>query len=413
MREITSKRNLHSKTFDLGNGKRMLRSGIRKPLHYINEQSKLEDIDLTPTLDRGQHFISKTSYKARIGRDFPGYRYTGARGTISAELVEINDNPVAKREPEYADKRFYWRGLSLGVDCTIIPRNAGLDALITIHDKNTPRKFTWEIDDTAGMMRPIVGRDALGRTLELEQEWSGGRLTITWTGKVIDGKWARRGEPLQEPKYPVWIDPTVNEAIIAGADDVWSFTGAGSDFRPNNTNLYMGAYSTGNYYFNAGLIFQTIAIPNSATINSAVLTIDILSITGTPSVKVYGNDVDDAAVWANPGNLPVNVTKTTAVVTINPSATGLYTIGVTGAAQEIVSRTGFASNNDIAFVLLGQNVGAGNDFASFAAYEHATRQEAQLDIVYTVAGGGATVDVAPFELSRFTHSPLIFGKRAK
>lgn len=396
MRELVKKRNLRSKTFDLGGRKRLLRLGVKKPLHYVNEQGKLEDIDLTPTLARGQHFISKAPYKARIGRDFPGYRYTGARGTISAELIAINGNSITKREPEYADKRFYWRGLSFGVDCTIIPRNAGLNALVTLHEANAPRKFTWEILGDTAMMRPIVGRDALGRTLELEQEWIGDRLTITWTGKIIDGKRARKGEPLQEPRYPVWIDPTVNEAIVAGADDVWSFTGIGSDFRPNNTNLYMGTYGTGSYYSHAGLRFQTIAVPNSATINSAVLTIDILSITGTPSVKVYGNDVDDAAVWADPGNLPVNVTKTTAVVTINPSATGLYTIGVTGAVQEIVSRTGFASNNDIAFVLLAQNVGAGNDFAVFAAYEHTTRQEAQLDIVYTEAGAAFRPHVIMF-----------------
>lgn len=389
MRELVKKRNLRSKTFDLGGRKRLLRLGIKKPLHYVNEQSQIEDIDLTPTLARGQHFISKAPYKARIGRDFPGYRYTGARGTISAELIAINGNSITKREPEYADKRFYWRGLSFGVDCTIIPRNAGLNALVTLHEANAPRKFTWEILGDTAIMRPVVGRDALGRTLELEQEWSSDRLTITWTGKVIDGKYARRGEPLQEPRYPVWIDPTINEAIVAGSDDAWSGT---PNIYINSTYLSAGIFGT--LAIPTGLRFQTIAIPQGSTVTSAVLTLDILSITGSPSLRIYGNDIDDANAWSS-GNRIKNITKTTAFASFSPGGTGTITVGVTSAFQEIINRTGFTSNNDVAFGIFPQ-AASGVDIAKIAAYEHTTRQEAQLDIVYTEAGAAFRPHVIMF-----------------
>lgn len=394
MREIVEKRNLRSKTFDLGGRKRLLRLGIKKPLHYVNEQGQLDDIDLTPTLDRGQYFISKAPYKARIGRDFPGYRYTGARGTISAELVAINGNPIARRESEYADARFYWRSISLDTDCTIIPRNARLDAIVTLHSENAPRSFSWEILGDKAMMRPVIGRDASGRPLELEQEWNDDRLTITWAGRVIDRKAARRGGAIAGPKYPVWIDPTVNEEIVAGADDAssgWNNAGASFSFFENaNAHLSAGTFSTGNYRPYAGVRFQTIAIPNAATIDSAVLTLDmtgINAVTGAPSLRVYAADVDDAAAFTDPGNRIKNATRTTAFVAIAPTVpASAYTIGVTSLAQEVINRAGWASNNDMAFMFVPQVVGAGTNAMYFGAYEHGTRQEAQLDITYTVAG---------------------------
>jgi hypothetical protein len=390
MREFRKKRKMNSKTFLLDNGKRMLRTGIRKPLHYIDQDGKLADIDMTPTLDRGQHFISKAPYKARIGRDFPGYRYTGARGTISAELVLINGNPIAKREPEYTDKRFYWRGISLDTDCAIIPRNARLDAIVTLYSENAPRSFTWEILGDKAMMRPVIGRDAKGRPLELEQDWSDDRLNIRWTGKVTDRAMARRGVVESDPVYPVWIDPTVNEEIVAGADDALEYTafGPGSGF--DNTNIYLPAGRNAFVQFFDGFRFQGIAIPQGATIDSAVLTLDILSITGAPSVRIYGNDTDDAAVWADPGNLIRNITKTTAFAAFSPGATGVATVGVTALVQEIINRAGFASGNDLALGMFNQ--ATLNYEFQIAAYEHGTRDEAQLDIVYTEAGGAE----APF-----------------
>lgn len=389
MRELVKKRRMNSKTFDLGGKKRMLRLGIKKPLHYVNEQGQLEDIDLTPTLDRGQHFISKAPYKARIGRDFPGYRYAGGRGTISAELVEIGGNPFPKREPEYKDKHFFWQSISLDTDCAIIPRNARLDAIVTLHSENAPRSFTWEILGNKTMMRPVIGRDAKGRPLDLEQDWAGDRLTITWTGKIIDGKRARKGMATNEPVYPVWIDPTVNEEIVAGADDassLWNNYGASFlNFTDGSTELLAGTFIDGIYRGYAGLRFQTLAIPNAASIDSATLTIDIISIDGMPSVRVYAADVDDAGVFSSPSNRIKNVVRTTAFAAIAPSATGTFTAGVTSVVQEVINRAGWASNNDIAFPMVPQAVGGGDNSFQFAAYEHTTRDEAQLDITYTAA----------------------------
>lgn len=390
MREIIKKRGLRSKKFDLGDRKKMLRLGIKKPLHYISDEGKLEDIDLTPTLDRGQHFISKAPYRARIGRNFPGYRYTGERGTISAELVAVGGNSIARREPEYKDKRFLWRGIAFETDCAIIPRNARLDAVVTLHSENAPRSFAWEVLGDKFMMRPVVGRDAAGRPLEIEQSWNGDRLDIVWTGQVMDRRSARRKKIPPGPVYPVWIDPTVNEAITTGADDATSFfAGASSLFDASATVGNIGSASI--YDVHAGFRFQGVALPNIseiASINSAILTLDVTLANAGASVRIYGNDVDDAAVWADPGNLMKNITKTTAFANFSGfGSTGQKTIDVSSIIEEIITRTGWASGNDLALVAFP----TGSTYANVAMYEHASRQEAQLDIVYTEPGGAAAM----------------------
>ena len=54
MREIVEKRNLRSKTFDRGGDKRLLRIGIRKPLHFLNEDGALQDIEVVVSWQDGR-----------------------------------------------------------------------------------------------------------------------------------------------------------------------------------------------------------------------------------------------------------------------------------------------------------------------------------------------------------------------
>jgi len=384
MKEIVEKRTLRTKTFDLGGGKYTLRTGIKKPLHYVDARGELCDIDVCPCEDRGQFLIDKAPYTARIGRDRPAYRYTGASGTVSAELVEIAGEPVKMAEPEVADNRFYWRGLAADFDCTIVPRNARLDALVTLHSDDAPRAFAWEILGNKSMLRPVIGRDAKGRPLEIEQAWDGDRLRIRWTGKVIDKSGARQGKPIDQPKYPVWIDPTVNEAVVAGGDDAHSIYKYGS-FNASGTEITV-AFSNYLSTIFGGWRFQSVAVPQGVTVDSATLTLDVLDVRNdAASVDFYGNDTDDAAVWST-GNRMGAITKTTAKAnqSFSTAFTGTVGVDVTSIVQEILDRTGWASSNDMAIIGKGLDLAGSFNTVQFAAYEHASRQEAQLDITYTV-----------------------------
>jgi len=138
--------------------------------------------------------------------------------------------------------------------------------------------------------------------------------------------------------------------------------------------------------------FRTIAIPATSTISAATLTLSFNPLTGSPSFKIYADDVDDAALWAN-GNVPSNITKTTAKATWSPTATGTSTLNILGLASEVLVRTGWASGNDIRFALLDNAPGTSTHKLTLRGYNHISLP--QLDVTFTPPpsgpGGGLTL----------------------
>ena len=105
------------------------------------------------------------------------------------------------------------------------------------------------------------------------------------------------------------------------------------------------------------------------------------------SSSIYGDDVDDAAAWANTTSLPTTITKTTASASVSalPSAAGLKTIAVTTIVQEIVDRVGWASGNDMRFAIQG---GVSERRAWIDDLTSTLNQEAVLEIDFTAGAGG-------------------------
>ena len=267
------------------------------------------------------------------------------------------------------------------------PLNHGISAEIILDSEQAPKSFTWTINGSDSLLAPPVGRDAEGRWLELNVDQDGGRQTISWTGRVADGRRLRLKGALgwhENVAWPVRIDPTVNEAIGVTGDD-------GNDI---GGNLYTGYIYLGAGQYNngevttAGFRFQTVNVPQAATIDSAQFSVEVLTTSGTPDLRMYGNDVDDAGTWSAPGNLPSGITQTTAFSEVdNFTSAGVKTVDVTSIIQEIVDRGGWAANNDLALVLFNNQASNGH-WAEVADLNHTTAQEGQLDIDYTVAGGG-------------------------
>lgn len=154
------------------------------------------------------------------------------------------------------------------------------------------------------------------------------------------------------------------------------------------------AYASLLYGF---LRFLNVTVPQGAGISSATLTLNIIDITGTPDTTLYGVDADNAAAFADPGNLPSAASRTTASADPDPAGTGSHVITITSIVQEIVDRAGWASGNAMAFVAI-DNTGSGSHFWVGEDYEDAGTAEATLDITYTVpAVGGA----APHHANRY------------
>lgn len=141
----------------------------------------------------------------------------------------------------------------------------------------------------------------------------------------------------------------------------------------------------------AFLRFLNVTVPQGATIDLATLTLNIVDVS-SPDTTLYGVDADNAAAFADPGNLPSAATWTTASADPDPAGTGTKVVTITTIVQEIVDRGGWASGNAMAFVAAGNS----GFFSGWEAedYEAAGTAEATLDITYT-----AGASVKPFRRS--------------
>ena len=100
---------------------------------------------------------------------------------------------------------------------------------------------------------------------------------------------------------------------------------------------------------------------------------------------IYADDVDDAPFFTN-NDLPRQITKTAASAAWTATATGTNTVNITAVMQEIISRPGWTSGNDIRFAIL-ENVGTGvNNYVAWADYDKGVGNPTRLDVNYTIPG---------------------------
>lgn len=381
--EIKSLRTVTSKTFRTGPASYRLRKTMGPPLHYL-KNGRLEDVDITPRFDRGDLLIDKAPFALRLKRGLPAYRYRGLSGEVSVELVALGESKPAKRNAsDTGQGGLLWSAIAKDTDYAIIPRQDGCATILTLYSDDAPKTWTWEIIGDRHMLRDIVGYDAKRRRCEIEVRQEGDRLVATWTGRVIDRGIARaraankhKSPWSDDPAYPVSIDPTVNETLSAGSDDiagvhVQTFFGSVPIQSHNLSSSYLGVFSTAGVYFNfkvsSGFRFQGVAVPPGATIDAAVLAFQSGPVNGIPLARVFGLDADNAnswnAVYTASNKYPGTYTGTVAPMVIGMPKTAAYallsgpasytaeTIGISAVVQEIVNRAGWSSSNDMAFAI--------------------------------------------------------------
>ena len=179
----------------------------------------------------------------------------------------------------------------------------------------TPKRFQWELKREEGqpkVIRKSAGRDSQKHSTRITQsEPDSTRFVEEWTGEVgiIADPETRIKEWSTDAVYPILIDLQVQESIGFNTDDVWSQVGDTSAFV---TDEYLLIGSTISNTQNAGLRYRTLPIPANATVTSAIIAAEINDIpyAPDPEIVIYGDNVDDAALWSS-GNLPKDITKTT------------------------------------------------------------------------------------------------------
>jgi len=191
---------------------------------------------------------------------------------------------------------------------------------------------------------------------------------------------------------------TINKQISLGTDDC---------YETNDTNIDLTAedifagYVSGVY--DIGARWQSINISQGTTITSAKLSLYRVSGGGTLSANIRGIDEDDTATWSS-GSRPSQRTKTTATINANQAnwnnwgGDAWIDIDITSVIQEIINRSGWSANNDLAIVL-EDSAGSGTNYIQTAAYEYTGNVHgAKLDIVYGVVAGArpSRVFTGPF-----------------
>lgn len=383
--EVVGKRNRTSKTFDLGAGVRHLSQTVG-PQHYL-DGSQWEEIDLA-FQDRAAGLVSdKAACVVTVFKDRIGWRHESRVGGWWAEieLIEVDGKKPKVKKPKENETSILFPDVADGVEIEIVLLREGAEAFKNL---TRPAELAWRITQSANSQARIntdpKGKDATGDALEMVASFTNGVYRERWTGrvsKVVDSK-SRRKAWFDDAVVPVRVDASITEDVSAAADDSWETISGG--FSSGGTYLKVGQYGTKNYV--AGIRFQTLPIPNGATISSATLTVKIGMDSGGIA-KLYADDVDDASAW-NVANRPSGITKTTASSTINPSVINNFqTFNILTVVQEVLGRSGWVSNNDVRFGLFNN----GSAYFTLKSFEDIfANTEPQLDITYTTGGGGGT-----------------------
>ncbi len=390
--ELIGRRTSHSKSFDVGDNKIKLVCSARTPFHYRDERGRFQDIDTDVQIDpsSGTLFAGSLPFRFAVLREGVGFEYTSRRDgkRFRVTLVRAGDRvlPPELLAPRHEANRIIFQDVVPGLDIEFVVNAGGVKTLRTIKNADAPHKLYWIVEGADDRVsQELTCRDAKYRkvkgTLAIDGEmWV---ETIEQSVRVRDRS-TRIPRWTNEVAYPIVVDPTITEEVAVTGDDV-SFYSLGSDYIRTSTCEF-GVTDTTTY---AGIRFQTVALANAITISSATLRVNVTGNGGQSDYiagTVYGADVDDLAQWTVTTPNPRDVTRTTANAAFTkPTANGTKNTTVTSIVQEIVDRAGWASGNDMGFVIIP---GAGSYvLTQLEDFGAAGTAEPELEVTYS---GGFT-----------------------
>lgn len=401
--EAIGKRSEYAKHFKIGRGK--YRAVVSEtPIHY-RDGSKWEEVDPRVASNNGELEVEAAPYFCRALKNKIGFtfRKRGEAGVAIVALDKIDDLPVGDiPAPQIEGDSIFWREVrpDLDFELRFYPDKAEL--FKHVKSESAPRKFTFKkskndafnggfgdktIGWDSGESPTGVGRRKV-RILRDDTEFRRvGTFDVQTTTEEFTGEAVTR-DPVTRVKgftndvvYPVEIDASVSITANNSADVGYGIDGFTTAWY--TSTMYVGQNA---YTFRAGIRFQSVGIPNAATIDSAELQLyGVGATTGTGwKIQVELDNVDDAPQFSG-SDRPENMAGIVAG-SYTPALTGSGTFTITGlktAFQSVVDRTGWSSGNDMR-VALNPISAAATDLQQI---DQNTNRPV-LNIDYTVGGGG-------------------------
>ncbi len=145
----------------------------------------------------------------------------------------------------------------------------------------------------------------------------------------------------------------------------------------------------------AGLRFRSLNIPQDAKINNATLFARTLHTfdAGLVLATIYGVDENDAYAFNSSGDFTRPYTSSNVVWNVSEvNGYAWHNVSVIGIVQEIISRYGWRSGNDLAFIILADS---GTPRREFASVDNNIAWRPRLDITWAVTPPSPSDDAPP------------------
>ncbi len=415
MNEILSKRTLHSKTHDLGNGQHRLVASMI-PMHY-EDNGQLLDIDMT--IQNG--VVNSGIYKVELLANKIGFkaidRASGKAITVS--LSKLGGQNVSYSAPTIEGNKATWSSVRTGTDVEFIFNPHQVNIFRVLQNASADKSAHWDVEEELGektikMNNKVVGRDAARNQTKHtvviappEETPNRKKYVIfdTFEDKVLKRNPQTRVKEEIEPVYPVRIDPTVDITIADTANDgmaekfglVAGSITTGSSFSISGTRDRVSHAATTLYFGKATSFFRFpgITIPQGSTINSAILDPYIdNSPQANVQFQIQAREVNNPSAPTNapgvfsPATLASNiVTDTFGTADTDTRAS----INVQSIVQELVTSFDYSNEAMLFFIKAKTSTAENNRALDLEDFSHSNENPAQLVIDYTAGGGGSAI----------------------
>jgi len=144
-----------------------------------------------------------------------------------------------------------------------------------------------------------------------------------------------------------------------------------------------------------GLRFRSLNIPQDAKINNATLFVRTFHTydAGLVLSTIYGVNENDAYAFATSGDFTRPYTTNHVVWNVTDvNGNSWHNVSVTAIVQEIISRYGWRSGNDLAFIILADS---GEPRREFASFDNNIIYRPRLDITYDVTPSDPSTGADP------------------
>jgi len=378
-------RSAHSKSFGMPDGS--IRGEVRPaPVCYVSDDGELRSIDTTVQQSNGRVYVEWAPYKFELHKTGVGFDFQSREsGFARVSLVGIGGeefNCAADYQPSIEGDTITFSDVKPGCDIVLRVLPNRVKTLRIVKTATAPREFEWHCEHGEAGRKHIGtqlrGTDSQQRPLDLSSELvdvreQTYRLVEKWSGLVKTRDPRTRIKSLSEDvSYPVEIDPTVNYDISNNYDDgleVVDPVGYHTTGDYSVTHLGSDAYLRQNAVWR----FRAIAVPQGATITSAILSLNVTgkqTAYGGGTLWGYAKDnmANDWYYGYNKNSASVATQTVNSVTLTRPSSTGVKTYDVTAIVQDIVSRAGWVSGNNAGLFALTYEASASPKKTLFEDY---------------------------------------------